>query len=201
MKTKLDDLLGGAALTLLVAHAVLIILSWLLSAMGQEDVRSLLSSEGIRWFVGSFSAMTASPLLVWLLLLLSAAGCVRQSGVAGLWGQHRTLTYRERIALRVALFFLVGYVVIVGLLTLVPHAILLSATGQLFPSAFSRSLLPIVAFGVCLFSVAYGVMAGRLRSLGDVLHSLSFGIARGASLVILYILLIQFYESLRFVFG
>ena len=187
MKTKSDDLLGGAALTLLVAHAVLIILSWLLSAMGQEDVRSLLSSEGIRWFV--------------LLLLLSAAGCVRQSGVASLWGQHRSLTYRERIALRVALFFLVGYVVIVGLLTLVPHAILLSATGQLFPSAFSRSLLPIVAFGVCLFSVAYGVMAGRLRSLGDVLHSLSFGIARGASLVILYFLLIQFYESLRFVFG
>ena len=186
MKTKLDDLLGGAALTLLVAHAVLIILSWLLSAMGQEDVRSLLSSEGIRWFVGSFSAMTASPLLVWLLLLLSAAGCVRQSGVASLWGHHRSLTYRERIALRVALFFLVGYVVIVGLLTLVPHAIL---------------PLPIVAFGVCLFSVAYGVMAGRLRSLGDVLHSLSFGIARGASLVILYFLLIQFYESLRFVFG
>ena len=177
MKTKSYDLLGGAALTLLVAHAVLIILSWLLSAMGQEDVRSLLSSEGIRWFVGSFSAMTASPLLVWLLLLLSAAGCVRQSGVASLWGQHRSLTYRERIALRVALFFLVGYVVIVGLLTLVPHAILL------------------------LFSVAYGVMAGRLRSLGDVLHSLSFGIARGASLVILYFLLIQFYESLRFVFG
>lgn len=130
MKTKLDDMLGGAALTLLVSHAVLIILSWLLSAMGQEDVRSLLSSEGIRWFVGSFSAMTASPLLVWLLLLLSAAGCVRQSGVASLWGQHRSLTYRERIAFRVALFFLVGYVVIVGLLTLVPHAILLSATGQ-----------------------------------------------------------------------
>ena len=74
MKTKSDDLLGGAALTLLVAHAVLIILSWLLSAMGQEDVRSLLSSEGIRWFVGEFTLMLASPLLVWLLLALVALG-------------------------------------------------------------------------------------------------------------------------------
>ena len=201
MKTKSEERLGAVALIVLTAHAVLIILSWLLSAMGQEGVRSLLSSEGIRWFVGSFSAMTASPLLLWLLLVLSAAGCVRQSGVAALLGQHRSLTYRDRIALRVALFFLVAYVVVVGLLTLVPHAILLSATGQLFPSAFSRNLIPLIAFGVSLFCMAFGVMAGRLQSLGDILHSLSFGIARGASLVILYILLIQFYESLRFVFG
>jgi len=101
----------------------------------------------------------------------------------------------------VALFFLGGYIGIVCLLTLVPHAILLSATGQLFPSAFSRNLLPIIVFGVNTFCVAFGVMAGRLKSLGDVLQSLSFGIAKGASLIILYIMLIQFYESLRFVFG
>ncbi len=34
-----------------------------------------------------------------------------------------------------------------------------------------------------------------------VLDSLSFGIRRGAPLFFVYILLIQFYESLRFVFG
>ena len=201
MKTKTEEQLGIAALVILIAQAVLIILSWLLSAMGQEGVRSLLSSEAIRWFVGSFSAMTGSPLLLWLLLLLSAAGCVRQSGAGALLSRHRSLGYRHRIAVRVALFFLMAYIVILALLTLVPHAILLSATGQLFPSAFSRNLLPIIAFGVIVFCVAFGVMAGRLKSLGDVLQSLSFGIARGASLVILYILLIQFCESLRFVFG
>jgi len=201
MKTKSEEWLGAAALAILIAQVVLIILSWLLSAMGQEDVRSLLSSEGIRWFVGSFSAITASPLLVWLLLALSAAGCVRQSGAVTLLVRHRSQSYRDRIAWRVALFFLGGYIGIVCLLTLVPHAILLSATGQLFPSAFSRNLLPIIVFGVNTFCVAFGVMAGRLKSLGDVLQSLSFGIAKGASLIILYIMLIQFYESLRFVFG
>jgi len=201
MKTKSEEWLGAAALAILIAQVVLIILSWLLSAMGQEDVRSLLSSEGIRWFVGSFSAITASPLLVWLLLALSAAGCVRQSGAVTLLVRHRSQSYRDRIAWRVALFFLGGYIGIVCLLTLVPHAILLSATGQLFPSAFSRNLLPIIVFGVNTFCVAFGVMAGRLKSLGDVLLSLSFGIAKGASLIILYIMLIQFYESLRFVFG
>ena len=87
------------------------------------------------------------------------------------------------------------------MLTFLPHAILLSATGHLFPSAFSRSLVPIIAFGICVLSITYGVVSGRLKSLSSVIHSLSYGIEKGAVLLVLYILLIQFYESLRFVFG
>ena len=48
---------------LLVAQSLLVIVSWLLSAMRLEGVRSLLSSEGIRWFVGGFSDIVANPLL------------------------------------------------------------------------------------------------------------------------------------------
>ena len=94
----------------------------------------------------------------------------------------------------------IGLVIIV-LLTCLPHAILLSATGHLFPSAFSRSLVPVVAFGVCLVSVTFGLMSGRIHSFADIVSSLSRGIAHGAPLIILYVLFIQFYESLRFVFG
>jgi aminobenzoyl-glutamate transport protein len=64
----------------LVAESVLIIVSWLLSAMRLEGVRSMLSSEGIRWFVGGFSDIVANPLLAWLLLALIAVGSVVQSG-------------------------------------------------------------------------------------------------------------------------
>ena len=193
--------LGVVCFFLLLAEALLVILSWLLSAMMMEGVRSLLSSEGIRWFFGSFTDMMASPLLVWLLVILSALGCVQQSGVVELSRQSRPITYRERIALRVAFVFLVIYVAIIALLTLMPHAILLSATGQLFPSAFSRSLVPIVAFGLILFSVSFAMVAGHLKGLNDILNALSFGIAKGASLVIVVILLIQLWESIRFVFG
>ena len=193
--------LGVVCFFLLLAEALLVILSWLLSAMMMEGVRSLLSSEGIRWFFGSFTDMMASPLLVWLLVILSALGCVQQSGVVELSRQSRPITYRERIALRVAFVFLVIYVAIIALLTLMPHAILLSATGQLFPSAFSRSLVPIVAFGLILFSVSFAMVAGHLKGLSDILNALSFGIAKGASLVIVVILIIQLWESIRFVFG
>ena len=193
--------LGVVCLVLLLAEALLVILSWLLSATMMEGVRSLLSSEGIRWYFGSFTSMMASPLLVWLLLLLSALGCVQKSGVVALFGQVTRLTYRERIALRVAFIFLVIYVAIIALLTLMPHAILLSATGEFFPSAFSRSLVPIVVFGIILFSVSFAMVAGSLKGLGDILNALSFGIAKGAPLFIVLILLIQLWESIRFVFG
>lgn len=191
---------GIIALFLLVAELLLVILSWLLSATRMEGVRSLLSSEGIRWFFGSFTDMVASPLLVWLLLGLCAWGAVRNSGILNTL--HSSLfTYRDKVALRVSLVFLVIYVVMIALLTLMPHAILLSTTGSLFPSAFSRSLVPIIAFGICLVSVTFGLLSGRLRGLDDILSTLSSGIAQGANIIIIYLLFIQFYESLRFVFG
>jgi len=192
----LNQWLGWGALILIIAQWLLVILSWLISVTNGDGVRSLLSSEGIRWFIGNFTDLLASPLLVWFLLLLSAFGCFQKSGIVSC---HKPMSYRERIALRVALAFLLIYIVVIGLLTLAPHAILLSATGHLFPSAFSRSIIPLFAFGVCLFSITFGLMSGRLHSMTDILHALSFGIAKGSTLVILLMLALQFYESLMFV--
>lgn len=196
MSSRLTEILARLGLALMALEALLVVLSWLLSATRLEGVRSLLSSEGVRWFFGSFTGMLASEPLVWLLLGLIALGCLRESGVARMRGG-----YRRRMALRLSVALAAIYAAVLALLTLMPHAILLSATGQLFPSAFSRSLVPALAFGVCLFSVSFGVMSGRMRSLGSVLDALSHGIRWGAPLLVVLILLIQLAESLRFVFG
>ena len=199
--------LGVVVFTLLISEALLVILSWLLSATRMEGVRSLLSSEGIRWFFGSWQSIVASPLLVWLLLLLVAWGCLQKTLFTFLFPHstfhipHSTFTFRDKLAFRVSLVFLAIYLVILALLTLTPHAILLSATGHLFPSAFSRCLVPAIAFGVCLFSITFGLVSGRLHSLADILGALSTGIASGAPLFIVYLFAIQLYASLRFVFG
>ena len=185
---------------LLVAECVLVIVSWLLSAMRLEGVRSMLSSEGIRWFVGGFSDIVASPLLAWLLLLLIAGGSLQQSGVVSFFTTKGQRSFRDVLAFRVASVFLLLYAVVICLLTLMPHAILLSVKGSLFPSAFSRSLLPILCFGVTLFSVIYAMMSGHKKTGEDILDILSCGIRQGAPLIIVYILAIQFYASLRFVF-
>ena len=195
--------LGVVCLVLFLSEVLLFILSWLLSATRMEGVRSLISSEGIRWFFGSWQTLFASPLLVWLLLCLIAWGCLRKSGLIRFFtfSPFHAFTFRDRLALRVSIVFLVIYLIILALLTLTPHAILLSATGHLFPSAFSRSLVPVIVFGVCLVSVTFGLVSGRLRSLADILDALSNGIARGASLIVIYLFAIQLFESFRFVFG
>ena len=190
-------------LVLVMSELFLVILSWLLSATRMDGVRSLLSSEGVRWFFGSFTDMVASPLLVWLLLGLCAWGSLQRSGLFLFFNSQSQVSYRyrEKVAMRVSLVFLVIYLGIIALLTLAPHAILLSATGSLFPSAFSRSLVPIVSFGLCLVSLVFGLMSGRLRGLADILEAFSTGIAQGAPLIIVYLFAVQLYESLRFVFN
>lgn len=186
---------------LLVAECVLIIASWLLSAARLEGVRSMLSSEGIRWFFGGFSNIIASPLLACLLLVLIAGGSLQRSGVVTHFTTKGEASFRNRLALRVSAVFLMLYIIVIAMLTLMPHAILLSFSGHLFPSAFSRGLVPIICFGVTLFSVVYGIVSGQKRTGEDVLDILSYGLRQGAPLIVIYIFAIQLYASLRFVFG
>lgn len=203
MKTESVRGLGVILFSLLIAELALILLSWILSAAGVEGVRSLLSGEGMRWFVGDFARMVASPLLAWLLLSMMAVGAFLRSGLTSLWHEDRSriLSYRDRTAFRVSLMLLVAYVAAILLLTVVPHAVLLSASGSLFPSPFSRSIIPIVAFGLTLVSITFGMMSGRMQSLSDVLEVLSYGIRRYAPLLVLYVFCIMLYQSLRFVFS
>ena len=201
MTNKIHQRLGLLCLVVVIAETLLVILSWLLSALRVEGMRSLLSSEGIRWFFSSFNDLVASPVLVSLLLLMCALGCLQKSGVISIFGRTKTINFRDRLALYVAIAFLLIYAVIIILLTLMPHAILLSATGHLFPSAFSRSLIPIIAFGICIFSVSFGLMAGVMRNISHILQALSFGIAKGAPLIVFYLFAVQLVGCLRFVFG
>lgn len=187
------------ALALLVAEFVLILLSWLLSAaLPASGVRSMLSGEGLRWLMGHFGDILATPQLSWILLLAIAIGCLN---CCGLWRHSLPLTYRERHALLIGGGMFLLCVGAVLLLAFMPHAVLRSATGELFPSPFSQSLFPILSFSLCVFSIVYGVIAGTFQSLRQVYDSLLYGIRRGAPVIFFYILIIQLYESLLFVFG
>ncbi len=149
--------LGYIVLVLLIAQLALILLSWLLTAAFPElPMRSMLSSEGIRWFFGSFVSNQLSPLLVYFIMAVMAAGaCIRsrlytalramlsnmRSGLTNSKNHHYKFHYRETVGLRIALVEFIVYVIVMILLTAIPHAILLSVTGQLFPSSFSSSFI------------------------------------------------------------
>ena len=211
MKSKL----GWTVLVFVTAQLALILLSWLITAAFPElPIRSLLSSEGVRWFFGSFTANQLTPLLAWFITAAMAVGacvrsrlwaafCTKMSGLLhrrdstdGRQGLH----YRERIGLRLALAEFMVYVIIMLLLTVVPHAILLSVTGELFPSAFSSSLIPSLSFVLIVMSLSYGVARGTVDSVARMHRVLVGGLEVGARIVPAYVIGMQLYMSLLYVF-
>ena len=109
-------------LAMILAELALMLLSWILSAMMVEDVRSMLSSEGMRWYLGHFSYILMSPLLIDLLLLSIAVGCLLRSKVFS-----RSKTYHERLGYKVSIAMSIVYIAVVSLITLMPHSMFLSA--------------------------------------------------------------------------
>ena len=186
------------SLALLVLEVVLVFVSWLLSATMTAGVRSLLSAEGIRWLLGHFVDILLSPVLVWLLLLAMAWGCLQRSRLLGAI-IHRD-SYSQRFALRATIALAIIYIGVVLWLSVVPHAVLLSATGGLWPSPFSRAFIPLLSLGIILMSISYGVLSRSFSSLSQVTDSMASGIASAAPLFLLYVLLMQLIESIRFVF-
>ena len=111
--------MAWVALLLGVGQVVLILTSWLLTAaMPESFPRSLLSAEGIRWFFGRFVGNVESPLLVWLLLFSFMLGALQYSGIL----HYRSSEYRQRIAMRLALFEGIFFLLLILALVLVPHA-------------------------------------------------------------------------------
>ena len=183
------------AFLLFAAQLLLMLVSWLLAAaIPTSGVRSLLSSEGLRWLLGHFSDMLGTPVLLCLLLLLIAYGSLKGCGIL----QFKS-SYRQSRALIITLLLLVVYVGVIVLLGMIPHAVLLSATGSLWPSPFSAAIGPLFAFGITLLSTVYGYVAGRYCNMSDVYQSLINGIRSGAPLLLFYVLLGQLYYSLLFI--
>jgi len=167
-------------------------------------VRSLLSAEGVRWFCGSFSEMLATPLLVNILLCAMAWGCLWRSRLFESFVRQtdeRPCDVHRRVARRLAWAVLAVCLVCVALLAVVPHAVLLSATGHLWPSPFSRAVVPMTALVATLVSAVYGLAARSFRSFADVVDSFAYGICMAAPLLVLYVFAAQFWRSMVFVFG
>ena len=62
-----NRLLARLAFGLLLTELLLVLVSWLLSAMPTVEVRSLLTGEGVRWLISRMCDCIASPMLAWIL--------------------------------------------------------------------------------------------------------------------------------------
>ena len=200
--THIRRIFAYVTATALLLQLLLFVVSWLIAAaMPDNTVRSLLGNEGIRWFFGSFVSNVASKPLVWILVVAMAWGAIFQSGIARAFVRRKKpLVYRQRFALRAIFVELMIALIIIVLLAFIPNAPLRSVTGQLFPSSFSRSLVPILAFCSIIMAVTYGLLSGAMRGIVDVFNALAEGIRQFIPLFILYVAAIQLYFSIIYVF-
>ena len=196
---RVQHFLAVMMLLLLVSQLLVILGSWLITAAQPNlPLRSLLSSEGIRWFFGQFSNNLSSPILVWLLVATMGYGCLTSSGLLQL---KRPLDFRQWLALRIVMLELAVFLAVLTLLTLLPHAVLLNIDGHLFPSSSSDSLIPYLSFSVCIVAISYAFFSGRLTSIVQAFSMLCVGFNILAPLFVLYIAAMQLYSSLSFVFS
>lgn len=195
---KSNHLLAWLAFLLAVGQVLLILASWLLTAALPDSFsRSLLSAGGIRWFFGRFVDNIESPLLVWLLLLSFVYGVVDHSGIL----HYKASEYRQRIAMRLALFEGIFFILLMLALVMAPHAILLNVMGGLFPSSFSASLVPYCCFSLMVMSVSYGVMSDRMKNVVSVYEALVSGTGKSGGLLLIYVIGAQLYHSIIFLFS
>lgn len=195
---------GIIAAVLVCLQMLLIVASWIITAaMPEVPMRSLLSSEGIRWLFGHFVDNLNSPILVNIILLMVGIGAVSFSGLSSAvhdFFTHKRLGYFERVGIVVVAFELVLCLLVVILLTCVPHAILLSATGHLFPSSFSISLIAIISTILLVCAISFGIISSRLSSLKQIYESMTYGLVRFVWIIPIYIFAMELFRSICFVF-
>ena len=177
-----------------MVEIVAIMVVWIASAANPfGSFNNPLSAEGVRWMFRNLMAAMVSKWLVALLLLAMSWGSLKESG---LWNAvvQRTksggasLHYRERMGLRVVALITLVFVVTLSLLTMLPEALLLSATGGLFPSPFSEAVVPAISLWLTSASITFGIVKGSFRSVPDVFGSFFAGISRSAPFIVLMML-------------
>lgn len=195
---------GCAVLSIiaLISLVVLMLASWIITSANPDlPMRSLLSSEGIRWLFGLSASHLANPVGVWLLLLSFTFGAVRESGVKELFRRDKQLTYRQRFALRLTL---VEALLIVGgllLLTVAPHAVMLGVTGTLLTGSFIHGAIPLLLLSITVMSLTYGMVSGTIVSLSKAFDAMATGVRAFAPAFVLYVFATELIASACFVFS
>jgi aminobenzoyl-glutamate transport protein len=165
--------------------------------MPDLSIHSLLSSEGIRWFMGQFTYNIASPVLALITVISIAYGCLISSGLLEI---KRHMDIRQRLAIRLISLEVILFIAIIALLTMVPHAVLLNIDGHILSSNFLLCIISYISFVILIISSTYSISVGRISSIPNLFTIMCEGIKKAAPIYVIYILAAQLYYSILFVF-
>lgn len=168
----------------IIVYVLLLVTVWLMSwildiatafTASDIDIKSLVSSEGLRWIMRN--AMPVLNNIAWgeILLAITALGLLQGSGIIRVLKhliKRQQLTKMEKRSLLFALSALLVYSTVLYVVTLSQWNILLGVTGTLENSSFIRGLALVLFIGVLVVALIYGFMYGNYRSVLDAVSSI-----------------------------
>lgn len=185
------SLMPSVLCLLLFCEAMLFPLSWIISTAWQDSgVVSLLSPDGIRWFIGSHAKLLATPYIIWIILIGISAGILQGS---------KLTKPKKGFALQFTILVFLLQLAAIILLAFTPHAVLLSATGRLLGSSFSAGAIPMLCFVTCTCAITYGTLDSRYTTLRQLYLAALNGISMATPYILLYILVAQLYFSIGYI--
>lgn len=168
----------------IIVYVLLLVTVWLMSwildiatafTASDIDIKSLVSSEGLRWIMRN--AMPVLNNIAWgeILLAITALGLLQGSGIIRVLKhliKRQQLTKMEKRSLLFSLSALLVYSTVLYVVTLSQWNILLGVTGTLENSSFIRGLALVLFIGVLVVALIYGFMYGNYRSVLDAVSSI-----------------------------
>lgn len=190
-----------ATLSLCIVQALLVLASWMISAVFPAyGFNSLLSGPGIRWLLSCYVDSGCSDFMTWFLVYSFFAGTFVRSGLPKKIISFGRCNYDEKFA--IVLFFLVLMIGVSVCLffALHPHSPLLGVTGMLVPGPFLKAAAFVMGVSVFVGSVAFLILSGEVKSCDDAADALVHGFKVVAPLIVVLFLLKVTLEMGLFVF-
>jgi p-aminobenzoyl-glutamate transporter AbgT len=114
----------------------------------------------------------------------------------------RAIPFNKTVeAVRLVSLEVIIFVIIIVLLTSVPHAVLLNIDGHIFSKNFLMCMISYISFVILVISSTYSISVGRISSIPGLFAFMCEGIKKAAPIYIIYILAAQLYYSIIFVFS
>ena len=202
MKNKRKGFAGWSVLFFMLTLGVALF-SWVGSIYGVGHVQSLLSAEGVRWWMGNvMSNYLQTPALGVVLVLMMGLGVVVQSG---LWNAMKRffqpgtlLSRKERRALMFGLGVLSVYALLIVVSILLPWNIAQGVIGGWLHSPLFKGLVYVFSLGIGLSGLVYGYASDTFLRFSDVFEAMSLLVARYASFFVMLFFLAQFFASMTY---
>lgn len=189
-----------SALTLCSLQALVILLSWIISALYPESgLHSLLSGVGLRWLLSTYASNMNSDTFVWLVELSIFLGAFIWSGLPGKIIAYNRCDYNERFALKIFFFEILIGIISCIILAVYPHSSLLSITGNLFPGPYIKAVAIILGMSLFIGSLSFLLLSGKVKSFRDIEKTFVYGVQCIAPLIVIYFLLNELYKMVLFV--